>query len=87
MNVEQFKSLGAAFKSNRTLKDFKLNNVCLKQEEAGDVLWEDQEGKDNKNDMSLVCTAMGEAVGSSCLESFSFCVIFSAFHPHYQRRS
>ena len=79
MNVAEFKSLGAAFKSNSTLKDFKLNNICLKQE-AGDE--EHQEGKDNKNEMRRVCTAMGEAVGSSCLESFSFCVIFSAFHPH-----
>ena len=78
MDEVEFESLSAALKRNRTLKHLKLNYVCSNYEPIYVGHWdEDSEGDTEEHGLGLMCRVMGEAVGSSCLESFSFCVLFS----------
>src|SRR3990167_10382456 len=71
MGEVEFESLSAALKRNRTLKHLKLNYVCSNYEPIYEG-WDIEECG-----LGLMCRVMGEAVGSSSLESFSFCVLFS----------
>ena len=77
MEEPQFKSLSTTLKRNKTLKHLKLNHVCSSYEPIYDDYWDDgPEDGDREYGMGFICKLMGKAVGSSCLESFSFCVFF-----------